>query len=47
MTVDEVKSVNYDRALELGKQLFGNAKEYTFFFVGNFDEAKILPLIEQ
>ena len=47
MTVDEVKSVNYDRALELGKQLFGNAKDYTFFFVGNFDEAKILPLIEQ
>lgn len=47
MTADDVKSVNYDRALELGKQLYGNAKDYTFYFVGNFDEKQILPLIEQ
>ena len=47
MTAEEVKSVNYDRALELGKQLFGNAKDYTFYFIGNFDEQAILPLIEQ
>ena len=43
----DVKAVNYDRALELGKQLYGNAKDYTFYFVGNFDEKQILPLIEQ
>lgn len=47
MTSAEVKSVNYDRALELGKQLYGNAKDYTFYFVGNFDEKQILPMIEQ
>ena len=44
----DVEAASYDRALELGKQLFyGKAKDYTFFFVGNFDEAKLLPLIEQ
>lgn len=47
MTSADVKSVNYDRALELGNQLYGNAKDYTFYFVGNFDEKQILPLIEQ
>lgn len=47
MTSAEVKSVNYDRALELGNQLYGNAKDYTFYFVGNFDEKQILPMIEQ
>ena len=38
---------NYDRVLELGKQMFTNAKDFTFFFVGNYDEATLLPLIEQ
>ena len=47
LTAEDVKSVNYDRVLELGKQLYGNAKDYTFYFVGNFDEAKLLPLINQ
>lgn len=47
MTADEVMAVDYDRVLELGRQLYGNAKDYTFYFVGNFDEAKILPLIER
>ena len=45
---DEVAQVSYDRALEMAKQLFyGRAKDYTYYFVGNFDEAKLLPLIEQ
>ena len=47
MTAEDVKAVNYDRVLELGKQIYGNAKDYTFYFVGNFDEKQILPLIEQ
>ena len=46
-TSEQVKSINYDRLLELGKQYFGNAKDFTFFFVGNYDENTLLPLIEQ
>lgn len=43
----EVEAVSYDRAIELGRQYFSNAKDFTFFFVGNYDEATLLPLIEQ
>ena len=43
----EVESVSYDRAIELGRQYFSNAKDFTFFFIGNYDEATLLPLIEQ
>ncbi len=31
----------------LGKQFYGNAKDFTFYFVGNYDEKTLLPLIEQ
>ena len=47
LKAEDVRNVNYDRALELAKMLYGNAKDYTFYFVGNFDEKQILPLIEQ
>ena len=26
---------------------YGNAKDFTFYFVGNYDEKTLLPLIEQ
>ncbi len=45
--VDDLKSVNYDRVLQIAKERTANAANYTFFFVGNFDEAVIRPLIEQ
>lgn len=46
-SADDVKNVNYDRILELAKLYYGNAKDFTFYFVGNFDEKTLLPLIEQ
>nr|WP_297658744.1 insulinase family protein [uncultured Prevotella sp.] len=46
-SAEQVKGINYDRLMELGKQYFGNAKDFTFFFVGNYDEKALLPLIEQ
>ncbi len=46
-SVDEVKGISYDRILELGKLYYGNAKDFTFYFVGNYDEKTLLPLIEQ
>ena len=45
--VEDLQSVNYDRMLEIAKERTANAADYTFFFVGNFDEAVIRPLIEQ
>ena len=45
--VEDLKNIDYDRILELGKQYYGNAKDFTFYFVGNYDEKTLLPLIEQ
>ena len=47
LTTNDIEKISYDKALELGKKLYGNAKDYTFCFIGNFDETKLLPLIEQ
>lgn len=46
-SADEVKGISYDRILDLAKQYYGNAKDFTFYFVGNYDEKTLLPLIEQ
>lgn len=45
--LEDLKNINYDRILELGKLYYGNAKDFTFYFVGNYDEKTLLPLIEQ
>ncbi len=45
---DEIAQVNNDRVYELTKQLYyGRAKDMTFYFVGNIDEAVLLPFVEQ
>ena len=46
-TVDDMKNLDYDRILEIAKERTANAANYTFMFVGSFDEATIRPLIEQ
>lgn len=46
-SADDVKGISYDRILDLAKQYYGNAKDFTFYFVGNYDEKALLPLIEQ
>ena len=45
--VEDLKQVNLDRIMEIAKERTANAANYTFLFVGNFDEAVIRPLIEQ
>ncbi len=45
--VEDVQLLNYDRILEIAKERTANAANYTFLFVGAFDEAVIRPLIEQ
>lgn len=43
----DIDKISYDRCLEIIKERTANAANYTFVFVGNFDEATLLPLIEQ
>ena len=43
----DLKDVNYDRILEIAKQLTSNAAAFTVTIVGNYDENTIRPLLEQ
>lgn len=44
--IESIKAIDYDRCLQTIRELNSNAKDFTFVFVGNFDEATLLPLIE-
>ena len=45
--VKDLKDINYDRILEMAKDRYKNAGQFTFVFTGNFDEQTIRPLVEQ
>jgi zinc protease len=45
--VEDLKDINYDRILEIAKDRYKNAGQFTFVFAGNFDEQTLRPLIEQ
>lgn len=45
LKVEDLQSLNYDRCLEIQKQKFANAANFTFFITGNYDEETIRPLI--
>jgi zinc protease len=45
--LDTLDGINYDRCLQLAKERLANAADFTFYFVGNFNEDSIRPLIEQ
>ena len=47
LQVEDLKNVNYDRILEIAKDRFKNAGQFTFIIAGNFDEETIRPLLEQ
>lgn len=46
-TPESIEKINYDRVLEMGRILYGNAANFTFTFVGNYDEAVMKQFIEQ
>ena len=46
-TPEAVEGISYDRVLEIWRTLYGNAANFTFIFVGNYDEAQLLSFIEQ
>ena len=45
--ISYMDQVNLDRMMQIVKERTANAANYTFIFVGAFDEAVIRPLIEQ
>ncbi len=46
-SVEKIERIDLDRAFAIYKERFADASDFTFTFVGNFDEQKIRPLIEQ
>lgn len=44
---DDLDRINYDRIIEIWKERYCNAGDFTFNFVGNIDEETIKPLIEK
>lgn len=47
MKSSDVEKIDYQRAMEIGRERFSNASDFTFVFTGNFDGDTMLPLIEQ
>ena len=46
MNEDFIKKANYERAFELYKERFANPADFTFCFVGNFDEPTMIKYLE-
>lgn len=44
---DDLKKIDYDRIMEMYAQQFSNPGSFVFTFVGNIDEEKVRPVIEQ
>ena len=47
LEVEDLKNISYDRILEIHKDRFKNASQFTFVIVGKFDEQQIRPFVEQ
>lgn len=47
MKIDQIDQIDYDKIMEMYKDRFKDASDFTFIFVGNIDEATVTPLIEK
>lgn len=45
-TEEELNAISQDKAIDIYKERFANAADFTFFFVGNIDLEKVTPLLE-
>lgn len=43
----DLSKVNYDRIMQIYRERFADAGDFTFFIIGTFDEATLKPLVEQ
>ena len=46
-SVDDIQRFDYDRSLEMIKQLYGNGGQFIYTIIGNFDEQQVRELLEQ
>ena len=46
MDDDYLNQVNFDRAVQIYKERFANPADFTFFFVGNYDEKQMKEFVE-
>jgi zinc protease len=46
-TSEDFDKINLDRAIQIYKERFGNAGDFTFLFVGAFNEDSLKPLLEK
>ena len=46
-TPERIERTDYPRILQIARERTANAADFTFLFVGNYDEATLLPLIER
>lgn len=44
---EDIEKVDYDRVLQIWKERYGNAADFTFIFTGNIDTATIKPYVEK
>ena len=44
---EDLDKIDLDRALQIYQERFANAGDFTFFFVGNFKEDELRPLVEK
>ncbi len=45
--LEDVDKMNYDRIIEIYKERFADANDFTFFFVGDIDVDSVAPLFEK
>lgn len=46
-TVEQIEKVNLDKAFDFFRSCYSDANGFTFFFVGNFDNATIIPMLQK
>jgi zinc protease len=47
MTLERMEKIDPNRAFEIYKERYADASDFTFFFVGNFKNEEIKPLLEK
>lgn len=47
LEVKDLKNFSYDRVMQMWKERYANPGQFVYYFIGNFDEAKLIPLIEK
>ncbi len=47
LKLEDLDKIDFDRALAIYNERFANAGDFTFYFVGNFKEETLKPLVEK